>query len=307
MSKIVSKGHKTWKDGSVMTYTMTDDGILSISGSLRNGSLVPFKSKAPFRHIVIENGVESVGRENFRGLNELEELTLPSSVKEIGNEAFASCRNLRRIHFSEGLATIGEEAFRGCVSLNGIRLPHTLSKIMYGAFMGCDALEKVSLPKGIELGGAVFCGCDSLREVALPKGLQNIPVSTFDCCRVLESISIPSSVQSIGSLAFARCDKLLNFKFPEKDDITISEDAFGNKIECEVKGEDGVNYLCTIYNIKTDRAWASIRPAEKVERDVIVPSRVEYEGKSYPVTIIDREAFYGMKITSLYCPTRFWK
>lgn len=26
MSKIISKGHKTWKDGSVMTYAVTDDG-----------------------------------------------------------------------------------------------------------------------------------------------------------------------------------------------------------------------------------------------------------------------------------------
>ena len=57
MSKIISKGRKTWKDGSVMTYSITDDGVLTISGSLRNGRLAPFKSKAPFRHLVIENGV----------------------------------------------------------------------------------------------------------------------------------------------------------------------------------------------------------------------------------------------------------
>ena len=212
------------------------------------------------------------------------------------------CRNLRKIHFSEGLTTIGEEAFRGCVSLSSLRLPKTLSRISYGVFIGCDALEKISLPKGIELGGAVFCGCDSLREVALPKGFRIIPESAFSGCISLESIKIPDSVEAIRSRAFSRCDKLQNLKFPERADLTISEDAFGNKIECELKGEDGVNYIGTICNIKTDRAWASIRPAEKVEGDVVVPSQVEYEGKSYPVTVIDREAFYGMKMKSLVLP-----
>ena len=304
MSKIISKGRKTWKDGSAMTYSITDDGVLTISGSLRNGRLVPFKSKAPFRHLVIENGVELVGRENFMGLRELEELTLPPSVKAIESDAFSNCENLKRIHFSEGLVSIGNESFRSCVSLSGLRLPKTLSRISYGAFMGCDALEKVSLPKGIELEGAVFCGCDSLREVVLPKGLRVIPESAFNGSKSLKSIIIPDSVQLIGSRAFARCDRLQNIKFPERDGITISEDAFGEIIKCEVRGEDGANYIGSIYNIKTDRAWASIRPAEKIEieGDVIVPSHVEYEGKSYPVTVIDREAFYGMKIASLVLP-----
>ena len=302
MSKIISKGRKTWKDGSVMTYSITDDGVLTISGSLRNGRLVPFKSKAPFRHLVIENGVELVGRENFMGLRELEELTLPPSVKAIESDAFSNCENLKRIHFSEGLVSIGNESFRSCVSLSGLRLPKTLSRISYGAFMGCDALEKVSLPKGIELEGAVFCGCDSLREVVLPRGLRVIPESAFSGCISLESIKIPNSVEAIRSRAFSRCDKLQNFKFPDREDLTISEDAFGNILECEIKGEDGVNYIGTIYNIKTDRAWASIRPAEKVEGEVIVPSQVEYEGKSYPVTVIDREAFHGMKMKSLVLP-----
>ena len=140
--------------------------------------------------------------------------------------------------------------------------------------------------------------------MVLPRGLRVIPESAFSGCISLESIKIPDSVEAIRSRAFSRCDKLQNFKFPEREDLTISEDAFGNIIECEINGEDGVNYIGTICNIKTDRAWASIRPADKIEsdREVIVPSQVEYEGKSYPVTVIDREAFYGMKMTSLVLP-----
>lgn len=302
MSKIVSKGKKTWKDGSVMTYTVTDDGVLTISGSLRDGCLVPFKSKAPFRHLVIADGIGYVGKENFKGLEQLEEVTLPSSVKEIRSEAFAYCGNLKCINIPERLVTVGEYVFRGCVSLSVLRLPKTLSKIKHGAFMSCDALEKIRIPKGAELGDAVFCGCDSLRDVILPKDLEVIPEAAFQVCKSLESITIPESVLRIERLAFDGCDKLQNIKFPKREDIKIAENAFGKEVKCEIKGEDGVNYIGTIYNIKTDRAWASIRPAEKVEGEVIVPSHVEYEGKSYPVTFIDREAFYGMKMTSLVLP-----
>ena len=300
MSKIISKGHKTWKDGSVMTYAVTDDGVMTISGSLRDGRLVPFKSKAPFYHVVIADGVGSVGKENFKGLDELEELTLPPSVKEIGKEAFSYCRNLRRIHFSEGLTAIGEEAFRGCVHLSGLRFPETLTKLWHGAFMSCDALEKICLPKGIELGGSDFCGCDSLKEVVLPKGLQRIPDGCFDCCDALESIKIPESVRYIGDWAF-RCDKLKDIMLP-KSDVLVGKTAFGKEVKCEIKGEGGMRYNCTIYNIKTDKAWASICPAEKLEGKVIVPSHVEYEGKSYPVTIIESNAFSGMGIKTVTLP-----
>ena len=302
MAKIIGKSRKTWKDGSVMTYTVTDDGVLTISGSLRDGCLVPFKSKAPFRHVVIADGIGYVGKENFKGLEQLEEVTLPSSVTEIRSEAFAYCGKLKRINISEGLVTVGEYVFRGCVSLPRLRLPKTLSKIKHGAFMSCDALEKIRIPKGAELGDDVFCGCDSLRDVVLPKDLEVIPEAAFQVCKSLESITIPESVLRIERLAFSGCDKLQNIKLPEREDIKIAENAFGKEVKCEVKGEDGVSYVGTIYNIKTDRAWASIRPAGKVEGDVVVPSQVEYEGKSYPVTFIDREAFHGMKMKSLVLP-----
>ena len=302
MSKIVSKGRKTWKDGSVMTYSITDDGVLTISGNLIDGCEVPVKSKASFRHIVIEEGVQAIGSENFKGLDELEELTLPSSVEKIGNEAFAFCRNLKHIHFSEGLGTIGKEAFRSCVSLDGLRLPKTLTSIRDGAFMGCDALEKIRIPRDVKIfEGAVFCGCDNLREVILPQGLPGIPGSTFHNCAALELIKIPASVRYIGQWAFAGCDKLQDISLPEGD-IRIDRNAFGKGVKCCVKGKDGFNYSCTIYNSKTDRAWVSIRPSEKVEGDLIVPAYVDYEGKSYPVTIIEKDAFSGMRIKSVVLP-----
>ena len=285
-----------------MTYSITDDGVLTISGNLLDGCEVPVKSKAPFRHIVIEEGVRAIGSENFKGLDELEELTLPSSVEKLGNEAFAFCRNLKHIHFSEGLGTIGKEAFRSCVSLDGIRFPQTLTSIREGAFIGCDTLQKIRIPKGVKnLEGAVFSGCNNLREVILPQGLPGIPGSTFHNCAALESIRIPATVRYIGRWAFAGCDKLREITFPEGY-VRIDKHAFGKGVKCVVKGEDGFSYECTIYNREIERAWVTIRPAEKVEGNAIVPAYVAYEGKRYPVTMIESDAFSGMRIKSVVLP-----
>lgn len=324
MSKIVSKGRKTWKDGSVMTYSITDDGVLTVSGSLSDDCEVPVKSNAPFHHLVIEDGVQVIGRRNFIRKDCLEELTLPPSVKTIGEAAFLGCDNLRRINFSEGLVSIGEDAFRFCgfpeltfpktlesIGRAAFMLCHKLARIVFPdglkeigscAFADCTALRKIKIPAGVAiLEECVFSGCESLKAVHLQKGLREIWEGAFRDCSSLESIRIPASVQCICGRAFMGCDNLKDIVLP-KGDPQLDGDAFGKEVKCIVKGEDGVNYSCTIYNMKTDRAWVSIRPSEKVEGAAIVPSYAEYEGKSYPVTIIEKDAFSGMEIKSVVLP-----
>lgn len=302
MAKIVSKGRKTWKDGSVMTYSITDDGVLTVSGSLSDDCEVPIKSKAPFHHIVIEDGVQAIGSRNFIRMDCLEELTLPPSVKTIGEAAFLQCDNLRRINFSDGLVSIGRAAFMLCPKLARVVFPDGLKEIGCCAFADCTALRKIRIPAGVAiLEECVFSGCEGLKSIQLQKGLREIREDAFRNCSSLESIRIPASVQCIGGRAFMGCDNLNAIVLP-KGDVQLDGNAFGKAVKCVVKGEDGFNYSCTIHNMKTDRAWVSIRPSEKVEGAVIVPSYAEYEGESYPVTIIERDAFSGMGIKSVVLP-----
>ena len=97
MAKIVSRGKKTWKDGSVMTYRITDDGILYVSGVLCDDCTVNIKSKASFHQLIVEEGVTSIGNSSFYGFKNLEEIILPSSLTSIGNKAFMRCEGLKEI------------------------------------------------------------------------------------------------------------------------------------------------------------------------------------------------------------------
>ena len=65
---------------------------------------------------------------------------------------------------------------------------------------------------------------------------------------------------------------------------------------------DGVSYECFIRDPETDEAGVAICPAERLEGNVTITSRVDIDGTSYPVTVIGSRAFSGMGIRSVTCP-----
>lgn len=305
MAKIVGKGHKTWKDGSVMTYTITDDGVLTISGTLPLEDYVDIRSKAPFRHLVIEDGVKYIGRKNFAFWEELEELTLPPSVKILRMNAFEKCPNLKCVHFSEGLETIGKEAFYECKSLEKMTFPKSLQKIGQFSFFCCDSLKKVKIPGSVKtIEYKAFAGCDNLTEVALCNGLESISDEAFKWCNALEKINFPKSLNSIGKSAFEQSDKLKDIVLPNKN-ISLGFEAFGPDEGDSVIGEDGNKYDFWISNVKTNINTVSIAPANDhlVNGNAVVPGAVFYKGKEYLVTEIAPQAFYELdKLTSVQLP-----
>ena len=298
MAKIVSKGRKTWKDGSVMTYSITDDGVLTISGTLPLEDYVDIRSKAPFRHLVIEDGIKYIGRKNFACWEELEELTLPPSVKILRIRAFEKCTNLKCVHFSEGLETVGKEAFYECKSLETVVFPKSLRKIGEFSFFCCDSLKKVKIPGNLKtIEYKAFAGCDNLSEVVLSNGLESISDEAFKWCPALEKINFPKSLSSIGKYAFAQSNKLKDIVLPNKN-ISLGYEAFGPDEGDSIIGEDGNEYDFWITNVKTNVNTVSIAPADGklVNGDVVVPEKIVYKGKEYSVTIIAPEAFSGSTV-----------
>ena len=159
MANIIDKGQITLQDGSVMSWNITDDEVLTISGALWDGSVTvgeDIKSEARFRHLVLDESVQAIGIFNFSDWDQLEEVTLPTSIKCIEHAAFSGCRNLKRVNLSEGLEIIGADSFSDCKSLESINFPGTLKEILEYAFAGCNSLHDVLLPAGVSLGINAF-------------------------------------------------------------------------------------------------------------------------------------------------------
>lgn len=148
MANIIDKGQITLQGGAIMSWNITDDEVLTISGALWDGSVTvgkDIKSEAKFRHLVLDESVQAIGVFNFSDWDCLEEVTLPPSIKCIEHAAFCGCKNLKRVNLPDGIEIIGADSFCGCESLETIILPDTLKEIYEYAFYETGIAE-ISVP-----------------------------------------------------------------------------------------------------------------------------------------------------------------
>ena len=189
--------------GSRVTWRLTDDGVLTISG--KDGIYeygwyeeddvyhpAPWAEEGmpAVKKLVVSNGITYIGSWAFSGLEQLASVSLPDTLEYIGGCAFRDCTSLTSIVIPEGTETLSD-AFVGCTSLCSVTLPSTLQ----------------------DLAGCVFMGCTSLRDIVLPEGLTVITWRMFDGCTSLRSVTIPGSVISVSSEAFSGCTALTSVIF----------------------------------------------------------------------------------------------
>ena len=103
--------------GRDLSYVLYSNGELVISGK---GSMYNYTSTntAPwfdYRDIIsqlsIDEGVESIGRQAFRNIKNLNNLILPASLKSIGDNSFIGCSALKSVSLSKSIQYIGSYAF----------------------------------------------------------------------------------------------------------------------------------------------------------------------------------------------------
>ena len=241
--------------GDNLTWVLTEDGTLTISGSgemenYTDSSVAPwYSNRTKILSAVVEPGVESVGNYAFYACLKLASVSLPGGVKSIGESAFQDCAKLTAVEIPEGVTSIGSDAFSGCSSLTSVTIPDSVTSIdgytFYGcsgltsvtipesvtsignsAFSGCSGLTSVTILEGVtSIGNQAFYGCRSLTSVTIPKGVTSIEMQTFRGCSSLTTATIPGGVTSIGYAAFSGCSGLTSVTIP--DSVTsIGSDAF---------------------------------------------------------------------------------
>ena len=57
------------------------------------------KTTKPIRRVIIEPGINSIGRQAFCRHRELEEVSIPETVEKIGYSAFRDCLQLKKSVF----------------------------------------------------------------------------------------------------------------------------------------------------------------------------------------------------------------
>ena len=186
---------KTGTCGRNVTWTLDEDGLLTISGtgSMEDYSFMTYPGRlttAPWRESPVQ-------------------VTIENGVTSIGTYAFYYCPNLVSAEIPEGITTIKYATFAGCGSLADVTIPEGVISIEEIAFKDCGSLPTVTLPNSLTtIGIDAFKNCSSLTKVTLSESLTRIAGGAFENCAELTSVTIPKSVIAIGNNAFGGCGKL---------------------------------------------------------------------------------------------------
>ena len=150
-------------NGADLTWTMTDDGALTISGS---GAMADYSllDAAPWgtavTEAVIEDGVTRIGDFAFAGCDSLTDITIAGSVTEIGENAFHNCTGLAEVTVPYGVTELGADAFLGCTGLTRVTLADSVTTIGDFVFYGCAGLMGVAIPNSVtSIADDAFSGC----------------------------------------------------------------------------------------------------------------------------------------------------
>lgn len=86
------------------------------------------------KHVVIPDGVTSIGCYAFSNCCNIISITIPKSVINIYEGAFSSCTELTCVIIPNSIISIGDYAFDGCINLIDIDIPKSVTNIGKHAF-----------------------------------------------------------------------------------------------------------------------------------------------------------------------------
>lgn len=172
--------------GDNLTWTLTDDGVLTISGT---GPMYDY-------NIYVYDDSDH---------------TVPwQQLKEY----------IKSVVVEEGVTSIGDFAFNNCIALEAVELPDSLTKI------GCYSFEKANLkeltiPKQITKGnhempgGTGLCvyafSCNkSLASVRFMSAMTTISEGTFTDCKSITDVYYPGTKTSTGAIQFSMWNSYLS-------------------------------------------------------------------------------------------------
>lgn len=168
------------EDGSNVSWTLDDEGILTISGT---GEM-----SGTSEDVVLDDAP-------FGGTRGETVCISPW---------YDSREDIKFIVVEEGVTLISELAFSECSNVLAARLPESVRTIELGAFYKCKSLREVNIPGSVStLNYAVFGGCESLTSIVVPEGMRRIKESAFSYCNSLTNISLPDTLELIDRTAFS--------------------------------------------------------------------------------------------------------
>ncbi len=253
------------------------------------------------KHCTVSEGVYEIYSDkhwNSRPSSALESVSLPSTLETIGDGVFAECCNLSDVILPEGLTSIG-----------------------VGAFYNCTELEKITVPEGVtSMGGGAFGHCSNLKTIILPDSLVNIDGFPFFYCN--PDLTIYANSDSYARTYFTDTIwpkfSCLSAHDWDKGTVTTKPTAIKDgtktftctackttktqkiaKLGLPKKGKSLTETTSkNVYKVTKSAAkngTVELTKPNKSKNSVTVPDTVTFDGVTYKVTSISKNAFKNNK------------
>ena len=184
----------------------------------------PFNASPNIASFTFGEGVERIPAFLCRGLEAIDEITLPEGATYIGAEAFSGCSGVTVVNLGNSLTNIGSKAFYGC-GLSTVSIPMSLTSIGAEAFGDCVRLKSV-IWDARNCSDFATSFPETVTAFTFGKNVRLIPSGICQDRALIDSISIPSTVTHIGDFAFYGCDGLERIISSASIPPTISETTF---------------------------------------------------------------------------------
>ncbi len=184
-------------DGDNLTWVLTSDSLLTISGSGAMENFNPPSSAPWYSHrssisiLVIGNSVTNIGDRAFYIYTSLTSVNIGNSVTSIGRSTFSDCRALTSINIPNSVTSIGDFAFFRCQELISVSTGNLIANIGWGVFNGCIGLTSVTIGNSVRsIEDGAFAGCHSLSSITcfadipptlVPNSFDGVPADVTVC------------------------------------------------------------------------------------------------------------------------------
>ena len=204
-------------DGSNVTWTLDETGLLTISGTgkIASGTGGSIWSDKPVLAVDIRSGVTGVGKDAFYGCDDLQVISLPDTVTQLDDNALGNCPALSDILVDaknpayksvDGAlySKDGTVLVKGPANAETFVVPDGVATIGDYAFFGAKYLTSIYFPEGslTTIGAMAFEFCEGLTELLLPAGVTEIGMYAFAHCSGLRSVDLPVSLKHVSDMAF---------------------------------------------------------------------------------------------------------
>ncbi|MBQ8270711.1 MAG: leucine-rich repeat protein [Bacteroidaceae bacterium] len=254
----------------------------------------------------------------------LKSVTIGDKVTNINNYLFTYCDSLKTITIGNSVESIGEKAFQYC-DLREIHLPASVTSIGDYAFTWNRNLQKITMDSGnkvynIPADSNIIMKGDSVifgwQGAVIPENATYIGNGAFNSVKGITSITIPANVWRIGEWAFEACSDLTEIhclgETPVNlytantfqglyDSVTLYVPAAGKKLYTTSNIWKDFTNIVTVGEIVVNNfAFAIISEEDRTVQVTDytgsgsvanIPSSITYNGKTYKVTTIRRNAF----------------